>query len=121
MAWGQRLRIFVAALPTLFIPVAIVGSIITGLANATESAAVGTLAAILIGRFWTRELKLSDLPGMMVRAGIYSAVVLFLVAAAAVFSWVLTYGRCRRPSPNGSRRWRATPSPSCSSSTSCSS
>ena len=93
MEWGRRLRVFVAALPTLAIPLAIVGSIVTGLANATEAAAVGTLAAILVGRFWTRELRLADLPGMLVRAGIYSAVVLFLVAAAGVFSWVLTYGR----------------------------
>jgi TRAP-type C4-dicarboxylate transport system permease large subunit len=30
---------------------------------------------------------------MMLRAGIYSAIVLFLVAAAAVFSWVLIYGK----------------------------
>jgi TRAP-type C4-dicarboxylate transport system permease large subunit len=30
---------------------------------------------------------------MMLRAGVYSAIVLFLVAAAAVFSWVLVYGK----------------------------
>ncbi|GGD10805.1 TRAP transporter large permease [Aureimonas glaciei] len=93
MDWAQRLRVVLDAIPTLIIPVVIVGSILTGLANATEAAAVGTLAAILIGRFWTRQLSFRDLPAMMVRSGIYAAVVLFLVAAAAIFSWVLVYGR----------------------------
>ena len=93
MDWKKRVRVVFAAIPTLIIPAVIVGSILTGLANATEAAAVGTLAAILIGRYWTRQLSFRDLPAMMVRSGIYSAVVLFLVAAAAIFSWVLVYGR----------------------------
>ncbi|MDW9683998.1 TRAP transporter large permease subunit [Sinorhizobium meliloti] len=74
MKLQERVRIVLDALPTLLIPFVIVGSILSGL------------------RFWIGELKFSDLPRMMLRAGIYSAVVLFLVAAAAVFSWVLVYG-----------------------------
>lgn len=89
---GARVRIVLNALPTLSIPIVIVGSILAGIANPTEAAAVGVVAAILVGRFWIGDLSLSDLPRMLLRAGIYSAVVLFLVAAAAVFSWVLVYG-----------------------------
>lgn len=89
----QRLAVILKAAPTMLIPIVIVGSILTGLANATESAAVGAVAAALVGRFWTKEFELSRLPEMMLRAGIYSAIVLFLVAAASVFSWVLIYGK----------------------------
>ncbi len=89
----QRTRTVLSAAPTLLIPIVIVGSILSGLANATEAAAVGSVAAALIGRYWTKEFKFSQLPEMMLRAGIYSAIVLFLVAAAAVFSWVLVYGK----------------------------
>jgi C4-dicarboxylate transporter DctM subunit len=89
----ERLLTIAKAAPTLSIPVVIVGSILSGLANATESAAVGAVAAALIGRYWTKEFRLSSLPEMMLRSGIYAAVVLFLVAAAAVFSWVLIYGK----------------------------
>lgn len=92
MKLKDRVRIVLDALPTLLIPFVIVGSILSGLANATEAAAVGAVAAVLVGRFWIGELRFADLPRMMLRAGIYSAVVLFLVAAAAVFSWVLVYG-----------------------------
>jgi tripartite ATP-independent transporter DctM subunit len=89
----QRAAIVLGSAPTLLIPVVIVGSILGGLANPTEAAAVGSVAAALIGRFWTREFRFAQLPQMMLRAGIYSAIVLFLVAAAAVFSWVLVYGK----------------------------
>jgi tripartite ATP-independent transporter DctM subunit len=92
-SFRQRIAIILDSAPTLLIPIVIVGSILSGLANATESAAVGSLAAALIGRYWTKEFRFSQLPEMMLRAGIYSAIVLFLVAAAAVFSWVLVYGK----------------------------
>jgi tripartite ATP-independent transporter DctM subunit len=90
---GERARTVLAAAPTLLIPIVIVGSILGGLANPTESAAVGSVAAALIGRYWTKEFRFAQLPEMMLRAGIYAAIVLFLVAAAAVFSWVLVYGK----------------------------
>ena len=93
MTLQQRTRTVLGALPTLAIPIVIVGSIVTGLANATESAAVGVVAAMVVGRWWTREFDFRTLPQMMMRAGIYAAIVLFLVAAASVFSWVLVYGQ----------------------------
>lgn len=93
MTWRQRADIVLNAIPTLLIPIVIVGSILTGLANATESAAVGALAALLIGRYWTKELSFAQLPQMLLKAGLYSSVILFLVAVAAVFSWVLVYGK----------------------------
>lgn len=89
----ERARIILSSGPTLLIPLVIVGSILAGLANATESAAVGSVVSALVGRYWTKEFRFSQLPQMLLRAGIYSAIVLFLVAAAAVFSWVLVYAK----------------------------
>ena len=97
----ERLGTILRAAPTMVIPIVIVGSILGGLANATESAAVGAVAAALVGKYWTREFEFRRLPEMMLRAGIYSAVVLFLVAAAAVFSWVLIYGKV----PHATAAW----------------
>jgi len=91
--WRERGRTIVDAAPTLLIPVVIVGSILAGVANATESAAVGAVVAALVGRFVTKEFRFNRLPEMLLRAGVYSAIVLFLVAAASVFSWVLVYGK----------------------------
>lgn len=89
----ERVATVLQASPTLLIPIVIVGSILAGLANPTEAAAVGALAAALVGRYVTREFDLRTLPAILLRSAIYSAIVLFLVAAAAVFSWLLIYGK----------------------------
>ncbi|KAF1021088.1 MAG: C4-dicarboxylate TRAP transporter large permease protein DctM [Paracidovorax wautersii] len=89
----ERARTALAASPTLLIPVVLVGSILSGLANPTEAAAVGALAAALVGRYVTREFHWRSLPAILLRSAVYSAIVLFLVAAAAVFSWLLIYGK----------------------------
>jgi C4-dicarboxylate transporter DctM subunit len=89
----ERTMTVLSASPTLLIPIVIVGSILGGLANATEAAAVGAVAAVVVGRFWTGEFSFEKLPEMLLRAGVYSAIVLFLVAAASVFSWVLVFGK----------------------------
>ncbi len=89
----ERARTIALASPTLLIPIVIVGSILTGIANPTESAAVGAVVSALVGRFVTRELRFAMLPKILLRSAVYSAIVLFLVAAAAVFSWLLIYGK----------------------------
>ncbi|HSN80599.1 MAG TPA: TRAP transporter large permease [Rhodoferax sp.] len=89
----QRLITIVEASPTLLIPIVIVGSILGGFANPTEAAAVGALAAALIGRYVTKEFRFSMLPSILLKSAIYASIVLFLVAAAAVFSWLLIYGK----------------------------
>jgi C4-dicarboxylate transporter DctM subunit len=89
----QRARTIVSASPTLLIPIVIVGSILSGVANPTESAAVGAVISALVGRYVTREFRFSMMPQILLRAAVYSSIVLFLVAAAAVFSWLLIYGK----------------------------
>ena len=89
----QRARTAISASPTLLIPIVIVGSILGGFANPTEAAAVGAVAAALVGRFVTKEFSFGSMPRILLRSAMYSAIVLFLVAAAAVFSWLLIYGK----------------------------
>lgn len=93
LGWRDRLKLLRDGALTLLIPVVIIGSITTGVATATESAAVACVAAYVIGRFVTREFHERDLPRMLLAAGRNSAVVLFMVATAAVFGWVLTFGK----------------------------
>lgn len=87
----QRLNAIIDALPAAAIPAMIIGSILGGIATPTESAAVASLAAIAIGLFVYREMSLSDIWPAFVNAARASAVVLFLIAAAQVFSWVITF------------------------------
>jgi C4-dicarboxylate transporter DctM subunit len=97
----ERARSALHAAPTLSIPIVIVGSILAGVANPTEAAAVGVVTATLVGRYVTREFRYAQVPQILLRAGLYSAIVLFLVAAAAVFSWLLIYGQV----PQAAAKW----------------
>ncbi len=86
-----RLAAVKDALPAALIPIIIVGSILGGIATPTESAAVASLAAILIGMFVYRELQPRDILPAFANAAKGAASVLFLIAAAQVFSWVITF------------------------------
>ncbi len=76
------------ALPALGAPAIILGGILFGVFTATESAAVAVFYALLVGLFGYRELRVRDLPGLFREGAVISSVVMFLIATAAVFSWI---------------------------------
>jgi len=79
------------ALPASLIPIVIIGSILGGIATPTEAAAIASVMAVLIGLFVYREIALKDIWPAFMRAAASSAIVLFLIAAAGLFSWVITF------------------------------
>ncbi|WP_425091843.1 TRAP transporter large permease [Tropicimonas sp. S265A] len=88
--WGERGQASLKAFFPLMTPVIILGGILAGVFTPTEAAAVAVAYALFIGFFVMRSLKLSDLPGILERAGITSAVVLLLVGAAMAFKTVVS-------------------------------
>ncbi|MCI2394867.1 TRAP transporter large permease [Aliiroseovarius sediminis] len=93
LSWREKGGALKKALPMLIIPAIIIGTILGGVGSPTEAAALGALTAAIIGMFVTKSLRLSDFPAILLRTGLNSALVLFLVASASVFSWVLVYGQ----------------------------
>ena len=92
--WLTGRQILTAALrglPSTAVPIVIVGGILLGIFSPTESAAAAALTALVIGRFVHRELKLSELPQILLRTAINSTLVLFLIATANVFGWVIIF------------------------------
>jgi tripartite ATP-independent transporter DctM subunit len=87
----QALHDFLGGLPALLIPVIIIGGILLGIATPTESAALASLVALLIGRFVYADLKLTLLPEVLRRTAINAGLVIMLIAAAGVFGWVVIY------------------------------
>ena len=92
ISWPKRLVALRDAAPMLAIPAIIIGTIMGGFGSPTEAAALGALCATILGLFFTKTLKVQDFGAILLRTGINSALVLFLVAAAGVFSWVLVFG-----------------------------
>ena len=70
-------------------PVLILGGILGGVFTATESAGVATLYALLVGFCVHRELPLRKIPELISRAARTSSVVLFIIATASIFSWLM--------------------------------
>jgi tripartite ATP-independent transporter DctM subunit len=92
--WLTRSEVITAALrglPSTLVPIVIVGGILLGIFSPTESAAAAALAALVIGRFVHKELDLRELPDILLRTAINSTMVLFLIATANVFGWVIIF------------------------------
>jgi len=89
-SWPERGQASIKAFFQLLTPVIILGGILGGIFTPTEAAAVAVAYALFIGLFVLRTLKISDLSGVITRAGITSSVVLLLVGAAMAFKTVVS-------------------------------
>lgn len=74
----------------LMMPVIIIGGTLSGVFTPTESAAVAVLYGIIIGFFVYRNIKVPQFYDSLKRVGVQSMNNMFILAAAACFSWVLT-------------------------------
>ncbi|MEW6662410.1 MAG: TRAP transporter large permease [Bacillota bacterium] len=78
------------AILALIMPLIILGGIYGGVFTPTEAASVAVVYAFLISAFVYREIKLKDMGGIFVKAGLSTSVVLLVVATSASFSWLIT-------------------------------
>jgi len=72
-------------------PVFVLGGIYLGVVTPTEAAVVATLFALLVGFFAYRELSISTMLAVTETSVRTSAMVLFIVAAATGFGWVVAF------------------------------
>jgi C4-dicarboxylate transporter DctM subunit len=89
-SWGECLRAFRDSFWGLFLIVLVLGGIYTGLFTPTEAAAMAAVYAFFIAVFVYKELKLVDVPAVLLKAASMSAMILYIITNAAVFSWLLT-------------------------------
>ena len=89
-SWSERGDASLKAFFPLMTPVIILGGILLGIFTPTEAAAVAVGYAIFIGFFVMRTLRVSDLPDVLNRAAMTSAIVLLLVGAAMAFKTVVS-------------------------------
>lgn len=93
-AWisrGEALRAFLGAIPAMLVPVAIIGGILFGIATPTESAAIASLIAFHVGWLFYRDLDPRKLGEMFKRTAANASMILFMIASASVFGWVIIY------------------------------
>ncbi len=81
-------KTFRRALLAMGAPIIILGGILTGVFTATESAAVAVVYALLVGMFVYRKIKIRDLFPLFRDGAVTSAIVMFIIAMASIFSWI---------------------------------
>ncbi len=82
-------KMFWKALGALGLPVLILGGIYGGIFTPTESAAVGIVYALIVG-FALGELRIRDLPRILISSLKTSTMVNFIIAAASIFYLVVS-------------------------------
>jgi len=85
----EKIEAIKGSLAAIMMPVIIMGGILTGIFTATEAGVVGAVYGLIVGLV-TKETKLKDIPGIIIRGAQTSAVVMFIISAAMLLGWILT-------------------------------
>jgi tripartite ATP-independent transporter DctM subunit len=80
------------AIAPLCLPIIIIGGIRIGIFTATEAGAVSIIYALILGLAY-REMKWKDVLQSLKETATTTASIMLIVAAATVFSWILTKER----------------------------
>lgn len=78
------------AVPSLLMIVIVVGGILAGYFTATESAAIAVVYCLVLG-FIYKNLRVQDLPSILLTATRTTAIVMILVAVSSALSWVMSF------------------------------
>lgn len=88
----------------LLMPVVVLGGIYGGITTPTEASVIAVVYALIVGVVIHREIRLPDLFPIFRKSVITSAVILFIIACAGLFSWLLN----RQGVPDAAAAWLAT-------------
>ncbi len=80
---------FTQAFLSLLLVVMVMGGILSGFCTATEAAAVAVVYAFFLAVVYYREVRLSEIPALLLQTGITTAIVMLLIGASAGMSWLL--------------------------------
>jgi C4-dicarboxylate transporter DctM subunit len=89
--WGERWRAFRSSVWGLLLVVIVMGGIYSGLFTPTEAAAMSAVYAFFIAVFVYKDLKLSDVPRVLLSSANMSAMLLYIITNAVLFSFLMTH------------------------------
>jgi C4-dicarboxylate transporter DctM subunit len=89
-SWGERWAAFRKSVWGLLLIVVVMGGIYSGLFTPTEAAAMAAVYAFFIAVFVYKDLTLRDVPRVLLQSANMSAMLLYIITNAILFSFVLT-------------------------------
>ncbi|CAN5622108.1 TRAP transporter large permease [soil metagenome] len=82
---------FIDALPSLFLLFVVMGGIVAGIFTATEASAVAVLYTLILSMIFYRQVKVRDLPGILLKTVSTTAIVMLLIGTSMGMSWVMSF------------------------------
>lgn len=84
------IKTFLAALPSLFLLIVVIGGIVAGIFTATEASSVAVIYCFALSYFY-KEVSLRNSKTILVEASETIAIVMLLIAMSMAMSWVMSY------------------------------
>jgi C4-dicarboxylate transporter, DctM subunit len=89
-SWAERFDAFRKSIWGLLLIVIVLGGIYTGMFTPTEAAAMSAVYAFVIAVFVYRDMTLKDVPRVLLGSANMSAMILYIVTNAVLFSFLMT-------------------------------
>ena len=86
----EILKAFKEAILSLLLIVIVLGGILKGIFTATEAAAVAVVYSLFLAVVLYKQVKLKDLPDILLECGIKTSVVMLLIATSMAMSWIMS-------------------------------
>ena len=83
-------KTFIVAIPSLFLLFIVIGGIVSGIFTATEASAIAVIYTLILGMVY-KEIKLKNIPNILMEASKTSAVIMLLIAASMSMSWIMSF------------------------------
>ena len=70
-------------------PVIVLGGILSGIVTVTEAAALAVFYGLIVAMAINKKLKWKEMPDLIIRSQTVAAMILFIIAMAKVFTWLV--------------------------------
>ena len=87
--WSVGVIRFLKAIPAMLLVFIVIGGILLGWFTPTEASAVAVLYSFILAAVVYREVKIRDIPKILLQCGVTTSVVFMLIATSVAMSWVL--------------------------------
>ncbi len=88
--WGERWLAFRKSAWGLFLIIVVMGGIYAGIFTPTEAAAMSAVYAFIVAVFVYKDLTLKDVPRVLLSSANMSAMLLYIITNAVLFSFIMT-------------------------------
>ncbi|MBE2895184.1 TRAP transporter large permease [Spirabiliibacterium falconis] len=100
MTCAECLKVTIEALPSMSLIIIVIGGILAGVFTATEASAIAVVYSLILSLLY-RTLDLKKLPDIFLQTAKMSAIVIFMLAASSIMSWVMAFTQIPAMIANG--------------------